>query len=480
MKRNPLTHSLPTVPAAKRWLNLAIGTVLALSSWTLRAQPATEADVPEPVYSVSGDSGQQLFSFKAINLDVRQALALFADANGLNIIPDQEVTGNVTAAFRDLPLELAMEALLSAHGYYFVKKDGLIRVRSLQTRIFHVNYIDNTRAAAGSNDVQFSSKGSESSGGGSSDATEGSTMRLSSNSDIDFWKSLSQQLESLASPQGKITVNRLAGIVSVTDLYPRVQEIQSFLENVESSVTRQVELEVEIYEVTLSESSALGIDWSAVSDSLQYGVNVPLRVDSSAVIGAGASGTFTATYDATNNNSDVILEALKQQGDLKVVSKPKLRTLNNQPSVIRIGQDLPVFRQNVTIIPGDNPIFQNEEEIQTVTIGTVLSIVPQISRDGYITLDVSPAISRLIRNEVSAATQATAPVIDVRQASSIVRIKDGESVVLGGLVQTQDNLVERSVPFLGDIPLIGKAFRGTRSSKVESELVIIVTPKIVK
>ncbi len=450
----------------------ALAALAALAGGAARAQPSPEFVSAEASSSsqLEAADGQQLFSFKAVNVDLQQALAMFAEANELNIIPDQDIAGSITVSFRNLPLDLAMDALLDAHGYYFTKKGNLIRVRNFQTRIFSIDYINTVRSGTGSNDIQFSSGG----GGG---GEQGSTMSVSADSTIDFWKSINDQLTVLVSTEGSFTVNGLAGVVSVTERYSRMDEIAAVIERVSESVVRQVELEVEIYEVTISDAQQLGIDWGVIAESLQTnftgGVIIPAAASS------GFEGnTFTAEWTDPSNGSYAMLEALAQQGDVKVLSRPKLRTLNNQPAVIRVGQDIPVFRQTVTQSPGNPPILTTEEEIQNITVGTILSITPQISANGMITLDVSPAVSRLIRNEVSAVTGATAPVIDVRQASSIVRVKDGSTVVLGGLVQTQTSKITRKVPFIGDIPLLGKVFRGQRDSTVNNELVIILTPKI--
>ena len=175
-----------------------------------------------------------------------------------------------------------------------------------------------------------------------------------------------------------------------------------------------------------------------------------------------------------------VLDALKQQGELKIVSKPRLRTLNNQPAVVRVGQDLPVFTTETTVAGGDSGIITTDESIQTVTVGTVLSITPQVSADDLVTLDITPAVSRLVRTETSATGNTNAPVIDIRQASSIVRVRDGATVVMGGLVQDTTTSTRRKVPLLGDIPLLGRAFTGTYKNSERTELVVFLTPRIIK
>jgi MSHA biogenesis protein MshL len=133
----------------------------------------------------------------------------------------------------------------------------------------------------------------------------------------------------------------------------------------------------------------------------------------------------------------------------------------------------------VTTAPGSPPVTTVTETVQTVTVGTVLSITPQISSDGLITLDLTPAVSRLVQIATSASGDTNAPVIDIRQASSIVRVRDGATIVMGGLVQDNASTTHRKIPVLGSIPLLGKAFSGEYKSSQRTELVFFLTPRII-
>ena len=431
---------------------------------------------------------------------MKQALALFARANHLNIVPDLDVEGSITVEFRDLPLDLAMSALLDANGYYFVQDGALLRVRNRETRLFQIDYIHVTRSGQGSNAVQISSGGGgsggggasssgASGGGGSSSSGEGSTMTVTNSSTINFWGDLGEQLKSMVSSTGGFTVNSLAGTVLVRDTHRNVEMIGQFIANVTASVVRQVDLEVEIYEVALNDSSQLGVNWSYLADTLNTSFNtipgqIGLGTGGGLIVQTPVFGTPPGDpgirIQHQRGNLSAVLDALKQQGNLKVVSTPRLRTLNNQPAVVRVGQDMPVFIRQVTQAPGNPPVITTNETIQTITVGTVLSITPQISGDGLITLDITPAVSRLVRTDTSATGQTNAPVIDIRQSSSIVRVRDGATVIMGGLVQDSSTSTHRKIPVLGDIPLLGKAFSGEYKTVERTELVFFLTPRIIK
>lgn len=468
-----------SIAGRRRWLAtlVAAGAAVALAQPARAQNPDTAPDavaVEEPVGRPAA-----LFSFNASGLSVKEALVLFATANDLNIVPDLDIDGQVTVSFKNLPLDFAMRAILEANGYYFVRDGGLIRVRNRETRLFHVDYIHATRAGEGSSGVQITSGGGSGGGGGGS---EGSTMAVTATTKIDFWATLTEQIKGLLTVSGNVTVNSLSGTVVVTDSHRNVETVAEYLVSVGENVVRQVDLEVQIYEVSFSNARQLGIDWSRIS--LPGGRNFGTEFSTGLIVRNPAFGSavlptgVTLTQDIVPPDIDLLIEALDQQGDLKVVSKPRLRTLNNQPAVVRVGQDLPVFFRQVTTAPGDPPLITVNETIETITVGTILSITPQVSPSGIITLEITPAVSRLVRMEQS-PEQNKAPVIDIRQATSIVRVHDGDTIVMGGLVQEGEASTVRKIPLLGDIPILGRAFSGEAKTKDRTELVFFLTPRIV-
>ena len=474
-----------------------LATSLLATSPAMRGEDAPATTVANTLAGAGVAEPTALFSFSAEGVPMKQALTLFARANNLNIVPDLDVDGDVTVEFRELPLDLAMGALLEANGYYFAREGRLLRVRNHESRLFHIDYIHTTRTGQGSSAVQISSGGGGSGGGGASSGggasggsgSEGSTMTVTNNSTINFWGDLGEQLKSMISAKGSFTINSLSGTVLVNDSHRNIEMIASFIATVTQNVVRQVDLEVEIYEVSLGKNNQLGINWQRIEAGMDTTFNtIPGQLG---LGGAGGLIVQTPLFGSApsdpgvqvklqRNNTQAIIDALSQQGELKVISRPRLRTLNNQPSVVRVGQDVPVFGKQTIVSPGTPPVVTTTETTQTITVGTVLSITPQVSDDGLITLDITPAVSRLAGTKTSATGLTDAPIIDIRQASSIVRVRDGATVIMGGLVQNSSTKTKRKVPFLGDIPLIGRAFSGTYDSSDSTELIFFVTPHIVK
>ncbi len=414
-----------------------------------------------------------LYSFRAQELPVVDALALFARSNQLNIVASPDIKGTVTVDFHDLPLERAMSALLEAYGYYWEKQDDLIKVKKFKTKILNIDYIRLIRGGTGQNRAQMSS--GSSSGGGSQDTGQ---ITVNQQDEIKFWEELEKQIQTLMSEDGRMVANRISGTIHVTDWYQRVNEIEHFLKTIHQALYRQVEIEARIYEVNLNDNYSLGINWDKINF---YGTsgNFALSNIITAPFGGFIAKAATTTISFADGSFDGVLEALQEQGEIQVVSQPRVVTLNNQPALIKVATDQPFFTSTITQGTAGNPNIVTEQA-RSVTVGLVLSVTPQISDDGWIMLDVTPIISRLREIAKSPQETATAPVLDIKQSSGLVRLKNGEMVIIGGLIQEEESETERKVPLLGDIPWLGRLFKGTYTVKTKSELVIFLSPKIVQ
>ena len=413
-----------------------------------------------------------LYSFRARGMSLVDALALFGEANQLNIVPGPDIEGEITVNFHELPLDQAMSTLLDAHGYYWVRDQKVINVRRLETRGFNLDYIRLIRGGTGQNKAQITSGTGV--GGARQDTGE---ITVNQQVEIKFWEELQQQISSLLSDEGRMVMNHLSGTIQITDRHQRVKDIAKFLAKIRRSLYRQVEIEARIYEVNLNDNYSLGIDWTKVNLSGAAG-SIAFSNIITAPFGGFIAKPATAKVSFSDGDFNGVLEALREQGELRVVSQPRVLTLNNQPALIKVATDQSFFTQTVVQgTAGTGNIVT--EQARSVTVGLVLSVTPQISDDGWIMLDVTPIISRLREIRESPQKTATAPVIDVKQSSGLVRLRDGEMVMIGGLIQDEVSETERKVPLLGDIPWVGRLFKGTYSVKSKNELVIFLSPKIV-
>jgi MSHA type pilus biogenesis protein MshL len=302
-----------------------------------------------------------------------------------------------------------------------------------------------------------------------------------------------------------------AGLVQITDRPSALKKVEHYLKGVDTSIHRQVDIEARLYIVTLNNQFQFGIDWvhiaeayggqlgfggstlpmaiggTSLQDSTLNGLNSPGGIGSSL-----SPGNNVSTLVFRNFNTAAAVNALELQGKVEVISKPRVRTLNNQTALIKVGEDKPFFNTS-TIVQSSGtvqPLTSENTIVTSVTIGTILSLTPQISDDDWISMDISPVLTSLIGTVYAPASGSsssgnqtsgtTAPDLETKQASTLVRVRDGTTVVLGGLIQTQRAKQLNKIPLLGDIPLLGKLFTGTFDYKQKQELVIFVTPHIVR
>jgi len=444
------------------------------ATFSLEDRMLLNSDLPEPP-KLSTPSLGPLYSFRAQELPIIDALALFARSNHLNIVAGPEITGTITVGFHHLPLEQAMSAILEAHGYYWEHLNDLIQVKQFKTKTLNIDYIRLVRSGTGQNRAQLSSG---SSGGGGSASQNTGQITVNQEDEIKFWEELEKQIKTLMSEEGRLVINRLSGTIQITDRFQRVDEIDHFLDSVHLALYRQVEIEVRIYEVALDDQYSLGIDWSRINFDGTNGA-IALANIITAPFGGFIAKAATTTISFEDGSFDGVLQALEEQGDIRVISQPRVVTMNNQPALIKVATDQPFFTSTIAQgTAGTGNIVT--EQARSVTVGLVLSVTPQISEDGWIMLDVTPILSRLRAVETSPQKTATAPVLDVKQSSGLVRLKDGEMVIIGGLIQEESSETERKVPLLGDIPYLGRLFKGTYTAKRKSELVIFISPKIIR
>ena len=471
----------------------------AAEAAAVRSAPLPVADRiawPVPVPVVPARASEPLYTFAADDLPLVRALELFGEAYDLNMVIDEEVTGAVNVDFSDLPFAHAMAALLDSKGYFFTREGNLIHVKSTETRVFTIDYIRLVRSGSGSSRAQVNS-GVDSGGstGGSVDSGSDNTagaMTIEQVDKVDFWEEIEAQLEEMVSETGRLVVNRLAGMVQITDQHRRVNEVARFIDQVNRAIYRQVDIEVKIVQVVLREDYALGIDWSRLVSETNTGSNWDFNINNTVTSPAGGFAPLSNVVnlvfsdvdaDGTNNLTAVIT-ALEEQGDVEVVSQPRIRTLNNQSALIKVGTDRTFFRreQLTDSTSAGSQVFSTDVP-QVVTEGVVLAITPQISMDGWITMDVSPVVTRVssvseVRDD-GGNVVSSAPNLDVSQASSLVRTRSGSTIVIGGLIQDISSDTDRGIIGLAGVPGIGGLFKGQYQATERTELVMFVTPRLI-
>jgi MSHA type pilus biogenesis protein MshL len=421
--------------------------------------------------------------------DARELFLSLARENDFNLVLSPEVSGTVTMDIKEATAEELMDEVCGMLGCRAVFGGNTVRVAPEKrvTRVFPVDYLLTGRTGSGSLMASTSTSGGGGGGGGAGGASAGSSTTSSESQSTntvvteekgDFWGGLAEEIGALLSPgSGKVVVNRTSGTVTVTDYMANVEQVERYLRMIEARVRTGVVIETRIMEVTLDDSTKYGIDWAALPDLSSLSLSGGLAGGATAAQGL-STGSTTFQLGVAGSKFNAFLDAQAQAGNLNVLSAPKVSTLNNQKAIIRIGRQDVFFRAVVTPASTTSAAFTTYTP-DSVTEGIILSVTPQVGQDGRIMLAIHPTITEKVGTAV-APDKNTAPILDVRETNTVVTVADGETVFIGGMMQERTQETVKSVPLLGDIPYLGALFRSNEQVKKKTELVILISPRVVR
>lgn len=441
-----------------------------------------------------------------------------------NIVVPPDLTGALSLDLQNVTINEVMQIVRDTYGYDYVHKGNLYRVlpNGMRTQIFKIDYLNVQRMGASQTQVssgQVSSAGtsqSESSNTANSDddSSDNSSNRTSmgtqlrTRTDADFWAGLTDTLSIIIGPGDgrRVVVSPQSGMVIVHARASELRAVQDFLDKAELSLRRQVILEAKILEVQLNDGFQAGVNWSALSE-LGNGKNIifgtgltqgPRIIDSAtgdatlsdAILTTplaisqdtnSVGGVFSAAFNLKDFNG--LIDLLSTQGTVQVLSSPRISTVNNQKAVIKVGTDeffvTEISTQTTTTATSTIPTV--DVELTPFFSGIALDVTPQISENGEVILHIHPTVSE-VRDQTKTVTGPNGDLVlplalsTIRETDSIVRAKNGQVVVIGGLMQNNATDDNARTPLLGDLPLLGKAFRQKRQSSVKSELIILLKP----
>lgn len=472
---------------------------------------------------------QERFDIAVDNVAARDFFIGLVKGTDLNIVVPPDLTGTLSLDLQNVSIDEVMQVVRDTYGYDYVRKGNLYRVlpNGMRTRIFKIDYLNVQRMGSSETQVssgQVSSAGSSDSSSGSSndddyrdnnnnDDTDAQAVvgtRLKTSTDADFWAGLSETIGMIIGKgdNRRVVVSPQAGMVVVHATARELRSVGEFLEKAELSLRRQVILEAKILEVQLSDGFQAGVNWSALAEvgtgkSAIFGtgltnsartinpvtgqttlsnstLNTPTAIDSTS---NGIGGVFSAALNLKDFNA--LIDLLSTQGSVQVLSSPRISTVNNQKAVIKVGTDeffvTEISSQTTTTSSSTIPTV--DVELTPFFSGIALDVTPQISEKGEVILHIHPTVSEVqdqTKTVVGPDGDLVLPLAlsSIRETDSIVRARNGQVVVIGGLMQNTSNDNNAKTPLLGDLPVLGKAFRQKRQSSVKSELVILLKPII--
>ena len=464
------------------------------------------------------------------NAPANQVLMGIVSGTRYSMLVRQDVTGTISVNLKDVTVFEALDSIRDLYGYEY-RVEGtriFIEPQAMQTRVFQVNYIvgqrkgaSDTRVTSGSVSGGNNANGQQIQGGitNTNSANPGRrepliSTSIETTSNNDFWKDLTDSLNGIVGNENgrRVIVNMQSGVIMVRAMPNEVRNVEAFLRLMQVSIERQVILEAKILNVQLNDQSQSGVNWSVFGRSgsntgIVGSVNANTRLgrsgngtlssgDLSASAGSVLSNVATTAIGGPlfavalqGANFAALLSFLETQGDVQVLSSPRIATINNQKAVLKVGTDeffVTGVSSSTTASTGATTTIP-EVTLQPFFSGIALDVTPQIDKDDNIILHMHPSISQVstVNKQVTLGGelgQINLPLAssNVSETDSIVRTRDGRVIAIGGLM-TESNISNKSkVPGLGDVKGVGTAFRQNGSTSSKTELVILLKATVVQ
>jgi MSHA biogenesis protein MshL len=471
---------------------------------------------------------EQRFDLVISNAPANQVLMGIVSGTRYSMLVHPDITGSISVNLKDVTVFEALDSIRELYGYEY-KIEGariFIEPQAMQTRVFQVNYIvgqregkSDTRVTSGS--ISNNNQQSQQSTSGTTTTTSGNNASSINGTSIttstknDFWPDLALSLKEIVGPgDGKrVIVNLQSGVIVVRAMPADIRNVEAFLRLMQVSIERQVILEAKILNVALNDASQSGVNWSVfgksgASTALAGNINANTTLTNGGSVGDLVSGDLTVSNGASVSNAATtalggplfavalqsanfaaLLSFLETQGDVQVLSSPRIATINNQKAVLKVGTD-EFFVTGVsssTTAVGATATTVPEVQLQPFFSGISLDVTPQIDKDNNIILHMHPTISQVttVNKQVNLGTTSgtiNLPLAssNVSETDSIVRTKDGRVIAIGGLMTESSVSSKSKVPGLGDIKGIGNAFRQKGSAVSKTELVILLKSTVVQ
>lgn len=480
----------------------------------LPADVAAELSVGQSVGANSGIyAPTRRFRVQAENVDAKEFFASLLNETSYGIVVHPDVAGTISLDLQNVTIGEVLNAISSIYGYDIQQKGKIFYVypAGVRTETFSVDYLlvkrsglaslnittggvsskdSSSDSNSNSNSNSNSSSSSDSSDSGSGDSFDGdSGTTVKTQTANDFWTSLEKAITNfIGKGNGKsVIVSPEAGLVVVSANPSELKAVKTFLDSAQQRLTKQILLEAKVLEVRLADEFQAGIDWSILGSSKHWRSDKEHNGDWSSYVGRTGvvdGITHIVFKDSNHFNLGVAVELLQTQGDVSILSSPRITASNNQKAVIKVGSDeyyVTSFEANSVTSSGTTSVTPSIEYTPFFS-GVSLDVTPQIKDDGSVLMHIHPAVIKVeeqIKKVVYGDDQnVVLPMAKstIRETDTVVQANSGDVIVIGGLIEERKVDETSKVPLLGDIPYIGNLFKSTDKVTEKVELVILIRP----
>jgi MSHA biogenesis protein MshL len=449
----------------------------------------------------------------ASDVSAQEFFAALVDESLYSVVVHPDVSGTITLNLKNSTLHEVLDVVEEVYGYEIRRSGKIVQVypAGIRTETIPLNYLFVKRSGVSSTSINSggvsendqsggnnsnnsssnsnsSSNNSNSSNGGNQNNQQGkSGVSIYTETESDFWTELKETLTLLVgSEEGRsVIISPQAGLVTVRALPGEIKAVKDFIKDTQTHLRRQVIIEAKIMEVTLNDDYQQGVKWDQVLGSIGS-TNLAFS-SAGSIAGNIISGTIGGNSSLAINNNDFsgVIDLLSTQGNVQVLSSPRITATNNQKAVIKVGED-EYFVTDIssTTTTGTSTTTTPEIDLTPFFSGIALDVTAQIDENGEVILHVHPSVT-LTKEQVKVIKLDQEEIIlplaqsSIRESDTIIRAKSGEIVVIGGLIETRKIDLESKTPFLGDIPFMGELFKSKSETTQKKELVIMLKPIVV-
>ena len=451
--------------------------------------------------------GKDRISLDIKGMDVIDVFKMISARCGLNIVVGKNVTGRVTLFLKDVDIWDAFEIVLLSNDLAYEEQNGLINVitqRDYELK-YGARYKDNKEVKlvqlryAKAADLSRSLNQIKTNVGRVVVDEGSNTLSLIDTPEkIKEMENFIQKTDipiqtrifslnyapvdklgpklqdAITKGIGSIKIDERSNKIAVTDYTARLDDIAKIISAFDEK-TLQVLIDAQIIEITPSESFKMGVDWNYFIEKY-FDAKLSLPVTPLAAGGALFLGTLSTATQAGKDKA--IIDILQTIGTTKILSSPRIMALNNQEAKIHVGETDYYIASTTTVPSSGTPV--TTQTFNSVDSGIELNVTPTINRDGFVTMKIAPTLSSYSTSTVTIGdTVNTVPKITKSDAQTTVMVKDGVTIIIGGLRKDKREKTVNKIPFLGDIPGLGVLFRNTNDQFNKNELVILLTPHII-